>query len=253
MDDKRCTFKDGTTSVSMVDLGDTELRGTVELYNNITFDGGAYCQDLGPSSVGKSIINKNTLQTGQLITMQSLSPALTRIFQTAVKKELLVLKGKPSTGTYNVIYKDPSVNGNPTFTSDASSVELTLSFNNDLSNGIYKYMFDLVLPTSTSIKVFLYGECGGTGYSVTTWYSYWNGSYQGGDTQNDASGGCFQRGYGTHIYFSGQFRCFGDRIVNFGKAYAINQTGAFNEFVIQKITKSSTEPKLLDVDYDVDF
>ena len=68
VDDKRCTFKDGTTSISMVDLRDTGLNGAVELYNNITFDGGAYGQDLGPSSVGKSIINKNTLQTGQLIT-----------------------------------------------------------------------------------------------------------------------------------------------------------------------------------------
>ena len=60
LDDKRCTFKNGTTSISMVDLRDTGLNGAVELYNNITFDGGAYCQDLGPSSVGKSIINKNT-------------------------------------------------------------------------------------------------------------------------------------------------------------------------------------------------
>ena len=84
VDDKRCTFKDGTTSVSMVDLRNTGLGGTVELYNNITFDGGAYCPDLRPSSVGKSIINKNTLQTGQLITIQSLAPALSRMFQTAV-------------------------------------------------------------------------------------------------------------------------------------------------------------------------
>ena len=65
-------LRDGTTSISMVDLGDMGLAGALELYNNITFDGGAYCQDLGPSSVGKSIVNKNTLQTGHLITQQSL-------------------------------------------------------------------------------------------------------------------------------------------------------------------------------------
>ena len=170
VDDEESKFKDGTTTTKDVDLRDTGLNGSLELYNNITFDGGAYCQDLNSSSTSKAIVNKNTLETGQLITMQSLSPALTHIFQTAVKKELVVLKGKPS--SYNAIYKDPSVNGNPTFTTDTSNVELTLSFNNDLSNGIYKYMFDLILPTSTSIKVFLYGECGGTGYSVTTWYSY---------------------------------------------------------------------------------
>ena len=36
--------------------------------------------------------------------------------------------------------------------------------------------------------------------------------------------------------------------MNFGKVYAINESGAFNEFVIQKLTKSSTGPKLLGMD-----
>ena len=83
MDNKMCTFKDGTTSISMVDLRDMGLGGTVELYNNVTFDGGAYCPDLGLSSIGKSIVNKNMLQTGQLITQQSLSPGLSNLFQKA--------------------------------------------------------------------------------------------------------------------------------------------------------------------------
>ena len=75
--------------------GHTGLNGSLELYNNITFDGGAYCRDLNSStSTGKEIVNKNTLETGHLITLQSLSPALSRLFQTAVKKELLVLKGE---------------------------------------------------------------------------------------------------------------------------------------------------------------
>ena len=111
------------------------LNGSLELYNDITFDGGTYCRDINSlTSTGKEIINKNSLETGHLITLQSLSPALSRLFQTAVKKELLVLKGKPS--SFNVIYKDPSVNGNTSFTSDAGSVDLTISFTNDLSNGI---------------------------------------------------------------------------------------------------------------------
>ena len=170
VDDKRCTFKDGTTSISVADLRDTGLNGTVELYNNITSDGGAYCQDITSSSTSKAIVNKNTLETGQLVTLKSLSPALSRMFQTAVKKELLVIKGKPISNT--VVYKDPSVNGDPTFTSDSSSVELTISFTNDLPNGIYKYEFDLILTSSETIKVFLYGECGGTGCKATSWYQH---------------------------------------------------------------------------------
>ena len=155
VDNKKCKFKDGSTSAGVVDHRDTGLNGSLELYNNITFDGGAYCRDLNSStSTGKEIVNKNTLETGHLITLQSLPPALSRLFQTVVRKELLVLKGKPN--SFSVIYKDLSVNGNPSLTSDA--------------NGIYKYMFDLIFPTATSIKFFLYGECGGTGYDATTWY-----------------------------------------------------------------------------------
>ena len=49
--DKRCTFKDGTTSISMIDLRDMGLAGALELYNNITFDGGAYCRNSKPQSI----------------------------------------------------------------------------------------------------------------------------------------------------------------------------------------------------------
>ena len=122
VDDKRCKSH-GTTSILTVDLWDTGLGGSLELYNNITFDSGAYCRDLGPSSIGKSVINKNTLQTGHLITQQSLSPALSNLFQKAVKKKLIVIKGKPT--SFTTIYKDPDVNGNPTITSDSSSVKLS--------------------------------------------------------------------------------------------------------------------------------
>ena len=154
-----------------------------------------------------------------------------------------MIKGKPT--SFTNIYNDPDVNNNPTFTSDSSSVELTVSFNNDLSNGICKYMFDVILTSSQNIKVFLHGECGGTGYKATTWYDHWDIQSRGGSTQNNASGGYFLRGHGTHIYFSGEFRNFGDRLVNFGKAYAINESGEYIEFVIQKLNKNSDQTKLL--------
>ena len=193
MDDKKCKFKDGSTNTSEVDIRATGAQGGAGFYGHVTFHAGAKCQDLNSStSTGKKIVNKNTLETGQLITLQSITPLLARLFQSAVKKELLVLKGKPT--SHSIIYKDPSVNGNPSFTSDASSVDLTISFTNDLSNGIYKYMFDLIFPTSTNIKVFLYGECGGTGYNATSWYDHWNGSSRGGSTQNDVNGGYFTGG-----------------------------------------------------------
>ena len=42
VDDKKCKLEDGSTSISVVDLRDTGLGGSLKLYNNITFDGGAY-------------------------------------------------------------------------------------------------------------------------------------------------------------------------------------------------------------------
>ena len=200
VDDKKCKFKDGSTNTGEMDIRTAGAQGGVGFYDDVTFYAGAKCQGLNSStSTGKEIVNKNTLETGHLITLQSLSPTLSRLFQTAVKKELLVLKGKPT--SFSVIYKDPSVKGNPSFTSDASSVDLTISFTNDLSNGIYKYMFDLIFPTSTHIKVFLYGECGGTGYNATTWYYHWDTNTQSGAAQNNVNGGYFHRGYGSHIHF----------------------------------------------------
>ena len=106
-------------------------------------------------------------------------------------------------------------------------------------------MFDVNLTSSQIIKVFFYDECEGTGYKASTWYDHWDSQSRGGSTQNNASGGYFLRGHGTHIYFSGEFRNFGDTIVKFGKAYAVNQSGAYNEFVIQRLNKNSDQTKLL--------
>ena len=113
------------------------------------------------------------------------------------------MKGNPASNT--VIYKHYSLNGDPLFTKTTDSATLDISFTSDLPKGIYKYVFDLVFPVSRNIKVFLYGECGGTGYNATTWYTHWNNNYQSNTTQNAIHGGYFHRGYGYSIHFSGEF------------------------------------------------
>ena len=116
---------------------------------------------------------------------------------------------------------------------------------NGIPNGIYKYVFDLFFPTSPDFKVFLYGECGGTGYKATT---YWDGNIAGTNRQNNANGGFFHRAYGTHLHISGQFRNFGNYLVNYGKSYAMNQAGAYNEFVVYKLTANSDQPVVIGTD-----
>ena len=166
VDDKRCKFKDGTTTTS--DIG---LR-TTGFYDDVAFHADASCQNITPASSSKAIINKIPLETGHLVGIQSLTPTLKNILTVPRKKELLIMKGKPTSNT--IIYKHPSLNGNPTLTTDSYGVTLDISFTSDLPNGIYKYIFDLYFSTTTSMKVFLYGECGGVGYKSNTIYEHWN-------------------------------------------------------------------------------
>ena len=99
--------------------------------------------------------------------------------------------------------------------------------------------------TSRNIKIFLYGECGGVGYTASTWYTHWNNNYQGNESQNKLLGGYFHRGYGVGIHFSEEFRHFRDHLTNFGISRAINSAGVFNEFLVQKLEKTASELKLL--------
>ena len=53
------------------------------------------------------------------------------------------------------------------------------------------------------------------------------------------------RGYGVGIYFSGEFRHFANYLTNFGISRALNSAGVFNEFLMQRLEKTVSEPKLL--------
>ena len=140
-------------------------------------------------STSKEIVNKNTLETGGLVGIQSLNFVVQGLFTQMVKTELFVLKGNQTSSS--ILKKHTSVNGNPTLTADSDSVALDVSFGNELPNGIYKYFFDVDFSSSKNIKVFLYGECGGVGYNASTWYTYWNNSYQGNERQTNTLGGYF--------------------------------------------------------------
>ena len=54
--------------------------------------------------------------------------------------------------------------------------------------------------------------------------------------------------YGKHIHITGHFRNFGKKVINYGKSYAMIDSGAYNEFVLQKIVTSSNELKVLGLD-----
>ena len=151
VDDNEPKFKDGNTTTKDVDLRESS-SGNLEFYDEVTFKNKAKCKDLTVISTQEEIVNKNTLETGRMVGIQSLDSALRDLLTNSTKHELLVMKGKPTSSS--VIYKHYSLNGNPTLTADASSIELDISFNDDLPKGIYKYVFDLHFSRSYNIKVF---------------------------------------------------------------------------------------------------
>ena len=99
--------------------------------------------------------------------------------------------------------------------------------------------------SSKSIKLFLLGDCGGVGYKATTKYSHWSNNFQGQEVQNDSLGGYFSGGYGVGIHFTGEFRLFANKLTNFGRAYAINANGVYNEIEKQFLKTIPSEPDLL--------
>ena len=155
---------------------------------------------------------------------------------------------KGSVGNLTVLHKDSTVketrNG-VTLTSYLRGIWLEISYKAKLPIGIYRYVFDLYFTTSTNFKLYLSGECGQSGFNATTYHEHWSGTAKGTDSQTNASGGFFQAMFGSHVHINGQFRYFGDSLVNYGKSYAMNQSGAYNEFLLQKLIKHSGQSVLL--------
>ena len=111
--------------------------------------------------------------------------------------------------------------------------------------GIFQYAFHIVHPFKMKMKIFLYGDCGKTGYLATT-----TCKHSSGDSQQDSQqGGYFIKGGGSgYTFFTGKFRYFGetnpnahtDYLVNFGKAYSLPDIGDPCEFSNKKLAKRST-------------
>ena len=248
VDDKKCTFKDGTTTTDIVDLRYDSANNRFTFHNDIGFLK-AYGTEINSSSLPATLVTLNSLQSGGLLGINSFSPLIKGLFP----HRLVMAKGNMA--NFTVIHKDQTIydtNG-VSLTSYTNGVEFDISFKSDLPNGIYKYIFDIFLTSSQSVKVYLWGECGGSGYKATTTYEHWNGSARGTTNQNNVADGYFHRMYGSHIHISGSFRNYGKKVINYGRASAMNESGSYNEFVLQNLTANSDEPVVLGSDMTWEF
>ena len=221
-------------------FGDTLLAGTETPDGKILVGGEVgfskvYGTEITSSSLPASLVTLNSLQSGGLLGINSFSP----LIKTLLPHRLVMAKG--NAGNFTVVHQDDTIyTKGITLTSAANYVKLYIPFKRALPNGIYKYVFDIFLTSSQLVKVYLYGQCGERGFTATTKYEHWSGSAHGATDQTSAAGGYFSRIHGNYLHLTGSFRNTNQKITNYGKAFALNDAGQYNEYFIQKLTANST-------------
>ena len=166
------TFKDGTTRTNQLDL--RRVLSSIGVFEDVMFHSGAYSQDVTLASPSSAVVNKNSLQNGGLIGLDSLILPLKVFLKTLqlqtfdVDISLLVLKGTATTRT--IEHKDPTLVNNVVFRKVGNDTQLTIHFKKDLEHGVYSYEFDISSDHTSGFDIYMYGECGGTGFHAQTMY-----------------------------------------------------------------------------------
>ena len=140
VDDREPNFKDGSTTTSDIDLRKTNSNS--EFYDDVEFKAKSKCKDLTILSSSDEIVNKNTLETGGLVGIQSFNFVVRGLFAQLGKTELLVVKRNPASNS--ILKKHTSVK-NPTLTANSDSVTWVLAriFPTEFTSTFLTYIFRL--------------------------------------------------------------------------------------------------------------
>ena len=157
------------------------------------------------------------------------------------------VKGSPDSHT--VEYKSDDVQS-VTYRKVGNDKQLIFNFKNDLPDGFYVYDMDIRKNgnDTTGLDVYLYGECGESGYDSKTLYRFWaknrNSTGEDCSTGHDSGQGKrFLRMYGTNIQLHGAFELKGNHVYNHGRPFALNvggDNGDCYEFMKQHVTLNTT-------------
>ena len=158
---------------------------------------------------------------------------------------LVLVKGNPT--SYFVLKKHSSLNGDPTLTlKNNNYITFTLGFTDDVPEGAYKYTFDVYFDRSKDVKVYLYGDCGGTGFKSTVRYEQFDFQIFNNRLSTsiaNATGGFFNRAYGSRITFSGEFRAYQKEVKLVKPSVGIGEGGGYTRFVVQNLSVIPPKPK----------
>ena len=123
---------------------------------------------------------------------------------------LLLLKG--SVASHSVKHMDLTYVNSFVFRKVCNDTQITIHFKKDLDHGVYSYEFEVSSDHTSGFDVYMYGECGGSGFHEETMYRYWSSTeYNTGKDFNPrkqvkSRGGYFHRGSGKKVQFCGSFR-----------------------------------------------
>ena len=177
-------FKDGSTTTNQLDI--RRVLSSIGIFEDVTFHSGAYSQDITSASPATAVVNKNSLQNGGLIGLDSLVPTIKGLLSTHQEQKfdadisLLVLTG--TVANHTVEHRDSSLVNNIVLRKVGNDTQLRIHFKKDLEHGIYSYEFDVSSDHEQGFDIYMYGECGGSGFRAHTLYRYWASDYlQGKD------------------------------------------------------------------------
>ena len=157
------------------------VLSSIGIFEDVTFHSGVYSLDIASASPSNAVVNKNSLQNEGLVGLNSLVPTLKGLLHTLQEQKfdadisLLVLKG--TVASHTVEHKDSSLVNSVLIRNVGIDTQHSISFKKDLSHGIYSYEFDISSDHTQGFNVYMYGECGGAGFSANTLNRYWSSEY----------------------------------------------------------------------------
>ena len=139
------------------------------------------------------------------------------------------VKGSP--GSHTIEYMSDNILS-ITYRKVNSDTQLVFSFKNDLPDGFYVYDWDIRKNATPGkgVNIYLWGECGGSGFDCKLIYRYWgaNSNQNGKEfavAKTNKMGGRFFHMFGENIQVHGAFELKGNHLYNHGRPIALNLSG----------------------------
>ena len=128
------------------------------------------------------------------------------------------------------------------FSKVGSSYQIAFSVTPKLPKGVYAYEMNIVLTTSRTYNIALWGDCGGSGYNASTKYRFWSWDLENKSKQDNVQGGYFHRATGKKVHIKGSFLNRGIHVYGQEISTSLDyEQGQTCEFMMQNLESRSSD------------